>query len=111
MRMQFVAVWCCAAGLAFATPGVAQSDPPSTQSLIKPGCKVTDEPKTKPAPASADGTAPGNAGSTGWSGGLGGSNIGTSQNGATTDSKSYQPVTARGLDPIATPPKPIAAAC
>lgn len=102
----------CAAALSLATPVCAQSTPPSTQSLAKPGCQSAKaEPATKPAPASADGTAPGNSGSTGWTGGLGGSTIGTTQAGGTPNSKSYQPATARGLDPIAASPKPIPAAC
>lgn len=54
------------------------------------------EPATKPAPAAADGTAPGNAGSTGWSGGLGGSHIGTAPAGSVA--RDFQPATAKGLD-------------
>ena len=38
------------------------------------------------------------AGSTGWTGGTGGAHIGTSPQGATEDSKTWQPPTARGLD-------------
>ena len=56
------------------------------------------EPATPPDTASGDGTAPGNAGSTGWTGGTGGAHIGTSPQGATEDSKTWQPPTARGLD-------------
>ena len=101
-----------ACALIAAAAGLARADSPSTQSLKVPGCQAaTAEPATRPAPASNDGTAPGNAGSTGWSGGLGGSNIGTSQNGAVAESKSYQPATAQGLDPIAAPPKSVATKC
>ncbi len=102
-------------GLALGLSGMpvahAADTPPSTQSLRNPSdCKqASATPATKPAPASNDGTAPGNAGSTGWSGGTGGSHIGTSQNGAATSSKSFQPAVARGLDPIA--PQPAAAHC
>ncbi len=55
------------------------------------------EPATPPAPA-ADGTAPGNTGSTGWTGGTGGAFIGTNPQGATMNSTTWQPPTARGLD-------------
>lgn len=51
-----------------------------------------------PDDASADGTAPSNSGSTGWSGGTGGSNIGTNPSGATPHSKTWHAPTARGLD-------------
>lgn len=54
------------------------------------------EPAT-PAMPDAGATAPGNA-ATGWSGGLGGSHTGTSPQGATADSRSWQPPTARGVD-------------
>ncbi len=54
-----------------------------------------------------DATAPGNA-ATGWSGGLGGSQTGTSPQGAVAESRSWQPPTARGLDLVG---QPEAAAC
>ncbi|MCW6510885.1 hypothetical protein [Lichenifustis flavocetrariae] len=85
-------------------PALAE-DPPSTQSLKAPGDCTRTEAATRPAPAAADGTAPGNAGSTGWSGGTGGSYVGTVPAGAAPDSKTFQPATARGLDPISSPPK------
>ncbi|MGF6174826.1 hypothetical protein [Ensifer sp. 4252] len=56
------------------------------------------DPATEPDRLSADGTAPGNAGSTGWTGGTGGAHIGTSPQGACEDSPTWQPPTARGLD-------------
>jgi len=98
----------CLAGLAFATPSFAQTQPPSTQSLNNGGCQPASraEAATPPARGSGDGTAPGNAGSTGWSGGTGGSHIGTNPSGATRESRTWQPATARGLDPIATPTPP-----
>ena len=74
--------------------------PPSAQSVERPGDCVPAaqaEPATDPAP-SADSTAPGNAGTTGWTGGLGGSQIGTNPSGKTSDSVTWQPPTARGLD-------------
>jgi len=62
--------------------------------------------KAPPAEAStpstegpSSGTAPGNAGSSGWTGGIGGSNIDTSQAGPQKGSPSDQPATASGLDP------------
>lgn len=56
------------------------------------------EPATPPDRASADGTAPGNSGSTAWTGGTGGAYIGTNPQGATERSTTWQPPTARGLD-------------
>jgi len=58
------------------------------------------EPATPPTAGEA--TAPGNA-ATGWSGGLGGSQTGTSPAGATPASKTWQPPTARGLDLMGEP--------
>ncbi|OJU67438.1 MAG: hypothetical protein BGO05_23360 [Rhizobiales bacterium 63-7] len=63
------------------------------------------EPATPPDRTSADGTAPGNAGSTGWTGGTGGVQIGTNPQGATEHSQTWQPPTARGLDLTMTPPE------
>lgn len=86
--------------LTTALPAFADDAPaPAAQAGCKQAAKT--EPATQPAPASADGTAPGNAGSTGWTGGLGGSNIGTVPSGPTKASKSFQPAVAHGLDPIA----------
>ena len=89
--------------LVLASPltGLAQSQPPSSLALKDPtACKgaATSAPATTPAPKATDGTAPGNSGSTGWSGGTGGAFIGTTQNGSTAESKTYQPATASGLD-------------
>lgn len=60
-------------------------------------------PATPPAQGRGDATAPGNSGSTGWSGGTGGSFIGTTNSGRTSDSRTWQPPVARGLDPFAAP--------
>ena len=70
---------------------------PAVAQGARPDCTqaAQGEPATKPAP-SADGTAPGNAGSTGWSGGLGGSHIGTAPAGSVA--RDFQPATAKGLD-------------
>lgn len=90
-------------GLALAWPALSAAQgaaPPSTQSLERPGdCApaAQAEPATPPAPG-ADSTAPGNDGTTGWTGGLGGSQIGTNPSGKTSESVTWQPPTARGLD-------------
>ncbi|MEO1909548.1 MAG: hypothetical protein ABGX10_03820 [Paracoccus sp. (in: a-proteobacteria)] len=89
-------------------PVLAQDNPgkPSavsseaTNDSAEPAC--TDEsgqaePATSPAP-SEDGTAPENTGTTGWSGGTGGSQLGTNTQGAVERSPTWQPPTARGLD-------------
>lgn len=55
------------------------------------------QPATMPQPG-ADSTDANNAGSSGWSGGLGGSQLGTNAQGAVTASPTWQPPTARGLD-------------
>jgi hypothetical protein len=55
------------------------------------------EPATEMAPGQ-DGTAPGNSASTGWTGGTGGSYLGTSPQGATGVTKTWHAPTARGLD-------------
>jgi hypothetical protein len=105
-RPQLIAIL---AGLAFASPALAQSRPPSSQALNDaPGCAQPGkaDAATPPARGSGDGTAPGNAGSTGWSGGTGGSHIGTNTNGATASSRTWQPPTARGLDPLTAPARP-----
>ncbi len=57
--------------------------------------------ETQPVAGEDAGTAPGGAGSSGWTGGLGGSDIGTSQS-EELDSSPQQdpPAVASGLDPI-----------
>ncbi|MDX7951523.1 hypothetical protein P7D22_10125 [Lichenihabitans sp. Uapishka_5] len=94
-------------------PALAQSPPASPAGKPQSDCAnaaATLTPATQTAPAAADGTAPGNAGSTGWSGGTGGSYLGTTPAGASKDSKTWQPATARGLDPLA-PQAPVPKAC
>ena len=76
-----------------ATAGQEQQD--ATATAAASGVAT---PATAPQPGAPDGTAPGNAGSTGWTGGLGGSQIGTNAAGAVPESKTWQPPTARGLD-------------
>ena len=81
----------------------AQSTSPS-----RTGCDAAPAaaPATPETRSAESGTAPGNSGSTGFSGsGLGGAYTGTTPNGAVATSPSVQPATARGLDPIGAAPK------
>ncbi|MFC3127654.1 hypothetical protein ACFOD4_21535 [Pseudoroseomonas globiformis] len=83
-----------------AVPALAQRPAPESQ---RQGKECTGSTKAEPATPPArgqDGTAPGNAGSTGWSGGTGGSYIGTNPQGSSEASRTWQPPTARGLDPF-----------
>jgi len=59
-------------------------------------------PATEPEPAEG-GTAPENAGSTGWTGGTGGAFIGTTPAGAVPQSKTWQPPVTTGLDLLGGP--------
>lgn len=104
----------------------AQMNPPSTQSTTAPGHgeasgtgqgqpadpkpAVQAEAAVAPAvavdcadtgaatPATQGQGAPGNTESTGWSGGTGGSHVGTTPQGAVRESKTWHAPTARGLD-------------
>lgn len=73
--------------------------------------------ETQPVQGADSGTAPGGAGSSGWTGGLGGSDIGTSQAQELPSSPQEHPAVASGLDPISgetavegpqAPPPPLA---
>lgn len=73
---------------------------------------VTSQSSGSPTPVenSASGGSK-NIGATGWSGGgLGGSHNHTSQDGATSRSRTIQPELARGLDPTKSKPRRTAAA-
>lgn len=85
-----------AAALALPWAAGAQTSPPAPEATCPddPGEAVA---ATTPQPGQ-DGTSPGNSGSTGWSGGLGGSQIGTNTQGALPSSPASQAPTARGLD-------------
>ncbi|WP_341990021.1 hypothetical protein [Azorhizobium sp. AG788] len=63
---------------------------------------------TPPVAGPSSGTAPGGQGSTGWSGGTGGSYIGTSNHASTPGSGASQPETVTGANPgkAETPRKP-----
>jgi hypothetical protein len=71
----------------------------STQAQITPQAPAK-EPATAPAQGEKSGTEPGGAGSTGWTGGLGGSYVGTVPSGPNEASPSIQPEVATGLDPM-----------
>lgn len=93
-----------AAGLlAGAVPlgGVAMAQTAAPPATVAPSKCPSDagqaEAATQPD-ASEDGTSAQNSGSTGWSGGTGGSQLGTNTQGAVEESASWQPPTARGLD-------------
>lgn len=95
--------------LSLAGPALAQDRPPSSQGLRNgAGCEQAADPKT--AAAAPATRTPSQAGATGWHGGTGGSYLGTSNSGQTPDSPTWQPSTARGLDPLAAPVRP-ARAC
>lgn len=71
----------------------------------RPGCTPADGPsvsETEPVEGDSSGTAPGGSGSSGWTGGLGGSDIGTSQSEPlpTSTAQAPHPEVAGGLDPI-----------
>ena len=75
----------------------AQTAQPLKTDCSQPG----SGPATPMNKGQGSGTAPGSSGSTGWSGsGLGGSYNGTSPSGPNDSSPSFQPVTAKGIDPI-----------
>ncbi|QRG04505.1 hypothetical protein EZH22_15005 [Xanthobacter dioxanivorans] len=82
-------------------PAAAQGNPQSVQTGA---CEQPPHtPATPPARGADSGTQPGGAGSTGWSGGTGGSNIGTTPQAGTHASPDRQPAVVTGLDPKAEP--------
>ncbi|MFC3169010.1 hypothetical protein [Paracoccus fontiphilus] len=97
-----------------ATPGaVTEALASQTEEQGQSGegnCPARDtvaENATPPQPG-ANATDANNAGSSGWSGGLGGSHLGTNTQGAVEQSPTWQPPTARGLD-LAGRAEPVAA--
>ena len=89
-----------------AAPQPAGLDQPAAPSSACSDAAAKAEPATAQT-ASQDGTAPDNSGSTGWTGGTGGSHIGTNPSGAGPATATWHAPTARGLDlkgrPEATP--------
>ena len=111
------ATW--AQGMGDGTPAAQAADAPGAQ-VAPPGRAATDgmagtcpepdtraEAATQPDPGE-NATAPENSGTTGWSGGTGGSQLGTNAQGAVDSSPTWQPPTARGLD-LAGLPEPVPA--
>lgn len=99
-------VLAAAAALMFGAGLAGAQTQPTTPA--KGGCDAAPvaTPTTPASQNSAGGTAPGNTGINGFTGaGLAGAYTGTSQNGPVPASPSVQPATAKGLDPIAAPPK------
>lgn len=96
--------------LLLGVPALAQQQERNDSPRHNPCPPSRSEPAATPPARGADsGTAPGGMGSTGWSGGTGGSNIGTSPSGATPGSPNQQPQTVQGTDPK--PEAPRADAC
>ncbi|QDA35742.1 hypothetical protein E4191_16390 (plasmid) [Paracoccus liaowanqingii] len=82
----------------YSAPAFAQNTPDRlSEAGTCPAADTMAEPANQPDP-SEDATAPENTGTTGWSGGTGGSQLGTNIQGATDSSPTWQPPTARGLD-------------
>lgn len=81
----------------------AISPPALAQDAPKPPSRGCEEPAhtaaTPPATGADSGTKPGGSGSTGWSGGTGGSNIGTTPQASTPGSPDRQPAVVTGVDP------------
>ncbi|KGJ02154.1 hypothetical protein EQ718_04710 [Paracoccus versutus] len=104
-----VALACLAAPLSAQTAPAEAQKPAQTAAAAGecPPAAAQAEPAT-PETALADGTAPENSGSTGWTGGTGGSMIGTNPSGADAATRTWQPPTARGLD-LAGRPEPVPA--
>jgi hypothetical protein len=91
-----------------AADGSADQENPAAAEAVSgaDGAALTRAPgenasETAPVAGADSGTAPGGAGSSGWTGGLGGSDIGTSQSEEldTSPQQNHPPV-ATGLDPI-----------
>ncbi len=79
-----------------ATPERPAAEQDGTQAEVgSQGAVAT--PVTQPAPGQ-DGTAAVNAGTTGWTGGTGGAQLGTTPAGALPESKTWQPPVATGID-------------
>lgn len=76
-------------------PAFAQSSTPFTA-----GCEATPTASATPPAQGADsGTKPGGDGSTAWSGGTGGSHIGTTPGAPTAGSPTAHPPTVQGVNP------------
>ncbi|QTL05460.1 hypothetical protein J5J86_09340 [Aquabacter sp. L1I39] len=88
-------------GAAFAQAGGPAPGPASGRS----DCSMPPHSSaTAPDQGPGSGTAPGSAGSTAWTGGTGGSHIGTTPHAPTPASPNSQPEVVQGVDPKAAPP-------
>ena len=85
--------------LAFAGCLCLSALPVSAQTTSDCSMASPKEAATPPAQGPSSGTAPGGMGSTAWSGGTGGSYVGTHPGAPTASSPNAQPATAGGLDP------------
>ncbi len=89
--------------LAFAAVALVWAAPPAAAqatATTKSGCEATPTtPATPPAQGADSGTRPGGDGSTAWSGGTGGSYIGTTPGGPTPASPTEHPPTVQGANP------------
>ncbi len=87
-------------GAAFAQTGGPTPGPASgrTDCSMPPHSSATP-----PDQGAGSGTAPGSAGSTAWTGGTGGSHIGTTPHAPTPGSPTRQPEVVQGVDPKAAP--------
>ncbi|MFG1302573.1 hypothetical protein V5F34_00330 [Xanthobacter autotrophicus] len=87
----------------------AAPSPAAAEATAAPAKGVCEQPahvaETPPSQGAGSGTEPGGAGSTGWSGGTGGSYIGTTPQASTPASPDRQPEVVTGVDPKAEPPK------
>jgi len=83
---------------ALKAPPDGDNKPNSGKVAAAPGASASE---THPVVGPDAGTAPGGSGSSGWTGGLGGSDIGTSQTKELNSSPQQEhPAVATGLDPI-----------
>lgn len=96
MRTTALFLFVAAASLSWgAPPAAAQTSGPAQS-----GCAATPtESATPPAQGDDSGTRPGSAGSTAWSGGTGGSYIGTTPGAPTPASPTEHPPTVQGANP------------
>lgn len=100
MKRLFLALSCCAAlALAAYAQETSERNPNCADKGPVKAAKQ-GEAETPPAAGPDSGTAPGGSGSSGWTGGMGGSMIGTSPSEETEESPQDQPAVATGLDPI-----------
>lgn len=94
----WLAVAAVPAGALLPTAAQAQQSVPANQECPAPAAPESHA-ATAPARGGDSGTAPGGQGSTAWTGGTGGSYIGTSPHAATPGSNTLQPDVVTGANP------------